>query len=48
MAHMPVEIIDIGNVPADLLTLAITTANSLQTEFFFARLPETDAAQFRM
>jgi predicted nucleotide-binding protein len=48
MAHMPVEIVDIGNIPSDVLTQAVTTANSLQSEFFFARLPETDAAQFRM
>lgn len=48
MAHMPVEIVDIGDVRTDMLTQSITTANSLQDEFFFVRLNETDAAQFRM
>lgn len=48
MAHMPVEIVDIGQVPNTHLTQAISVANSLQTEFFFDRLAESDAAQFRM
>jgi hypothetical protein len=48
MAHMPVEIVDIGQVPTASLTQAISLANSLQTEFFFDRLAEPDAAQFRM
>lgn len=48
MAHMPVEVIDIGDVPSEVLTQGLTLANSLQNEFFFDRLPETDAAQFRM
>src|SRR5688572_4150863 len=48
MAHMPVEAIDIGDIPAPDLTRAITLANSLQGEFFFDRLPDQDAAQFRM
>lgn len=44
MAHMPVEVIDIGDIPAEVLTQGLTVANSLQNEFFFDRLPETDAA----
>jgi hypothetical protein len=48
MAHMPVEVIDIGAVPAEDLTRAISLANSLQGEFFFDRLAEQDADQFRM
>ena len=48
MAHMPVEIVDVGQVPTTFLTQAIDLANSLQTEFFFDRLAEPDAAQFRM
>jgi predicted nucleotide-binding protein len=48
MAHMPVEIVDVGRVPTASLTQAISLANSLQTEFFFDRLAEADAAQFRM
>jgi predicted nucleotide-binding protein len=48
MAHMPVEVIDIGDVPTPALTQAISLANSLQSEFFFDRLAENDAAQFRM
>ena len=38
----------IGDIPAEVLTQGLTLANSLQNEFFFDRLPETDAAQFRM
>lgn len=48
MAHMPVEIVDVGQVPSAPLTQAISLANSLQTEFFFNRLADHDAAQFRM
>ena len=48
MAHMPVEVIDIGDIPLEVLTQGLTLANSLQNEFFFDRLPETDGAQFRM
>jgi hypothetical protein len=48
MAHMPVEAIDIGDIPTTSLSQAISLANSLQNEFFFDRLAETDAAQFRM
>ena len=48
MAHMPVEIVDIGGVPTASLTQAISLANSLQTEFFFDRLAEPDSVQFRM
>jgi predicted nucleotide-binding protein len=48
MAHMPVEIIDIGDVPVPALNQAITVANSLQSEFYFVRLSEADAAEFRM
>src|SRR3954453_8661093 len=48
MANMPVEIVDVGQVPTESLTQAISLANSLQTEFFFDRLAEADAAQFRM
>jgi predicted nucleotide-binding protein len=48
MAHMPVEVIDIGAVPTPALTQAISVANSLQSEFFFDRLAESDAAGFRM
>jgi predicted nucleotide-binding protein with TIR-like domain len=45
---MPVEVIDIGEVPTTALTNAISLADSLQSEFFFDRLTETDAGQFRM
>jgi hypothetical protein len=48
LAHMPVEIVDIGEVPTTPLTHAISLANSLQTEFFFDRLAQPDAANFRM
>ena len=48
MSHMPVEIINIGSIPTDVLSQAVTTANSLQSEFFFARLSEADESHFRM
>jgi hypothetical protein len=48
MAHMPIEVIDIGDVLTPALTQAIGLANSLQSEFFYDRLAENDAAQFRM
>jgi predicted nucleotide-binding protein len=48
MAHMPVEVVDIGDIPPTPLSQAISLANSLQSEFFFDRLAEADAAQFRM
>jgi len=48
VAHMPVEVIDIGEIPTPAMTQAITLANSLQSEFFFDRLADGDAAPFRM
>lgn len=47
MAHMPVEVVDVGDIPAEPLNRAITLANSLQTEFFFDRLPDAEAGAFR-
>jgi predicted nucleotide-binding protein len=48
MAHMPVEIVEIGRVSTDAMTQAITTANALQDEFVFLRLDNQEAALFRM
>jgi len=48
MARMPIDVVDIGDVQTEALVRAIDTANSLQSEFFFARLTEHDADPFRM
>lgn len=48
MAQMPVEIIEVGNIPTEFMTVALSLANSLQKEFAYNRLPEVDAQPFQM
>jgi hypothetical protein len=43
MAQMPVEIIEVGDVPTESITVALSLANSLQKEFVYNRLAETEA-----
>lgn len=44
---MPIEVVDIGEVHDDFLNQAILTANSLQSEFNFMRLLDSEAAAFK-
>lgn len=48
MAQMPVEIVDIGSIPNEWIDDALAKANSIQKEFLYSRLPESDNQQFRM
>lgn len=48
MAQMPIEIIEIGNIPDEWISPALSLANSLQNEFIYVRLPETEAQQLKM
>lgn len=47
MAVMPVEIIEIGDVPADEVACAIRRANHAQSEFRFIRMADDAAAGLR-
>lgn len=47
MAVMPVEIVDIGDVPADEVVHAIAIANDAQSEFEFVRVSDDTAAEMR-
>lgn len=48
MAKLPIEIVEIGNVPADDITQAILVANSLQEEFLYSRMTKVDSQEFAM
>jgi predicted nucleotide-binding protein len=48
MAQMPVEIIEVGNVPTEWVNQALSLANSSQSEFIYLRLSEADAQHFQM
>jgi predicted nucleotide-binding protein len=48
MAQMPVEIIEVGDLPTESITVALSLANSLQKEFVYNRLPETEAQPFQV
>jgi predicted nucleotide-binding protein len=48
MAQMPIEIIEVGNIPNEWVSPALSLANSLQNEFIYLRLPETDAQHLQM
>ncbi len=48
MAQMPIEIIEVGNIPNEWVSPALSLANSLQNEFIYLRLPEADAQHFQM
>src|SRR3712207_4273662 len=48
MAQMPLEIIEVGNIPTEWVDQALSLANSVQSEFLYLRLPEADAQHFQM
>lgn len=48
MAKLPIEIVEIGNIPAEDITQAILVANSLQDEFLFSRMTKVDSQEFAM
>jgi predicted nucleotide-binding protein len=48
MAQMPIEVIELGNVSPELIKQAISLANSLQTEFVYLSVPESDARFLRV
>ena len=47
MAQMPIEIIEVGNLPTESITIALSLANSIQKEFVYSRLPESQAQPFQ-
>lgn len=48
MAQMPIEIVEVGDIPREAVGRAMAEANSVQAEFLYSRLPEHDAEQFGM
>lgn len=48
MAKLPIEIVEIGNVPIGDITQAISVANSLQEEFQYSRMTKVDSQEFTM
>jgi hypothetical protein len=48
MAQMPIEIVEVGDVPTDAIGEAVAFANSVQHEFVYSVLPPTDAEHFRV
>jgi hypothetical protein len=48
MAQMPLEIVEIGNIPNEWINQSISLANSLQNEFIYLKLSETDAQRFQV
>jgi Predicted nucleotide-binding protein containing TIR-like domain len=48
MAQMPIEIVEVGNIPTEWVSQALSLANSVQNEFLYLRLPEADAQHFQM
>jgi hypothetical protein len=48
MAQMPIEIIEVGDIPTEWVDQALSLANSLQNEFIYMRLTDTDAQHFQM
>lgn len=48
MAKLPIEIVEIGNVPIGDITQAISVANSLQEEFQYSRMTKVDSQEFMM
>lgn len=48
MATMPIEIVDIGNIPEDQVSRAIAMANAVQSEFDFQQVPEKLASRLRI
>jgi hypothetical protein len=46
MARMPIEIIEIGNIPSPDVEKAISLANSIQGEFLYQRLSEGESKSF--
>lgn len=48
MAQMPIEIIEVGNIPSEWVDQALSLANSVQNEFLYVRMSEEDAQNFQM
>lgn len=48
MAVVPIEVVKIGDVSSDDVTAALALANSVQNEFLFVELPDTQVANLRM
>src|SRR5689334_24928068 len=46
MAQMPIEIVEIGNLPSAAIDDAISIANAVQKEFLYLRLPPADQQLF--
>ncbi|HEV7738151.1 MAG TPA: nucleotide-binding protein [Chlamydiales bacterium] len=45
---MPVEIIEVGNIPTEWVDQALSLAHSVQNEFSYLRLAEADAQHFQI
>lgn len=48
MAKLPIEIVEIGNLPIGDITQAISVANSFQEEFQYLRMTKVDSQEFAM
>lgn len=48
MAQMPIEVVNVGDVSSERVAQAMKVANSLQSEFIYLALPETDAQYLRL
>jgi Predicted nucleotide-binding protein containing TIR-like domain len=47
MAQVPIEIMTAGDIPSDLLEMAIGAANTLQADFRYTLVPEEELTDFR-
>jgi predicted nucleotide-binding protein len=48
MAQMPIEIVEVGNIPPEWVDQALSLANSVQNEFLYLRMSNEDAQNFQM
>lgn len=46
MAKLPIEIVEIGDLPSEEITKALILANQLQSEFYYLRMKKGDAEKF--
>ena len=48
MAQMPIEVVNVGDVSHELVEQAMKIANSIQSEFLYLSLPETEANHLKL
>lgn len=48
MSQMPIEVIEIGDISSELVKQSLDLANSLQNEFVYLSLPDSEAHQLRV